>query len=217
MQDPNIVSRAELTALIGAKSPSYINELEKTGRAIRAPDGKNWLKAESLSAYRAARDPSRQGVADHWARQREANAQQQNQPSATDQTTDATPDTSNGPQTRAPAPARPASANNTEQIGSNYQQARAVKEKFFALEAKRAYEVAIGQLRSATEVEALAATSMTELRIRLENLAYTVAPSLAAETDEHKIRAQLQDNIASALESASHHFARLAQTHAAPQ
>jgi hypothetical protein len=95
-------------------------------------------------------------------------------------------------------------------VGSSYQQARAVKEKFLALEAKRAYEVAIGQLREAREVEGLAATAMTELRLRLENLASTLAPELAAMTDEARVRAALQDQFAHALESASHHFARLA-------
>ncbi len=48
--DPNHITRAQLADLIGARSSSYINELEKTGRAIRAPDGKHWLKAESLAA-----------------------------------------------------------------------------------------------------------------------------------------------------------------------
>ena len=94
--------------------------------------------------------------------------------------------------------------------GNSYQQARAVKERYLALEAKRAYEVAIGQLRDGREVEALAASAMTELRLRLENLASTLAPVLAAQTDEVQIRANLQDNFAHALESASQHFARLA-------
>ncbi len=65
-------------------------------------------------------------------------------------------------------------------------------------------------LRVGREVEALAASAMTELRLRLENLASTLAPVLAAQTDEVQIRANLQDNFAHALESASQHFARLA-------
>jgi len=98
-------------------------------------------------------------------------------------------------------------------VGSSYQQARAVKEKFLALEAKRAYEVAIGQLRDSREVEGLVATAMTELRLRLENLATTLAPELAAISDETRVRATMQDQFAHALESASHHFARLAAGH----
>ena len=67
MSDPNHITRTALAALIGAKSPSYINELEKSGRAFRAPDGKHWLKAESLAAWQASRDPAYQGVADRHA------------------------------------------------------------------------------------------------------------------------------------------------------
>jgi len=50
---------------------------------------------------------------------------------------------------------------------------------------------------------------MTELRLRLENLASTIAPVIAAEPDESRVRAMLQDEFARALESASNHFARL--------
>lgn len=96
-----------------------------------------------------------------------------------------------------------------DMVGNSYQQARAVKEKFLALEAKRAYEQAIGQLREAREVEGLAATAMTELRLRLENLATSLAPMVAGMQDEAKVRAVLQDHFAHALESASHHFSRL--------
>lgn len=191
MTDHNHITRAELASLIGAKASSYINELEKTGRAIRAPDGKLWLKNESLAAYRAGRDPSKQGVADRWAAQRAAS-----QPMPDDDEAD-----------DAPAPAAP--ARQTDQVGSTYQQARAVKEKFFALEAKRAYEVAIGQLREAKEVEGIVATAMTEIRLRLQNLAVSLAPVIAAQSDEAAVRASLADAFEHALRSASHHFAQL--------
>lgn len=193
MTDPNHITRADLASLIGAKAASYVNELEKTGRAIRAPDGKLWLKNESLAAYRAGRDPSKQGVADRWAAQRAAS-----QPVAT-------PDDDEADD--APAPAAP--ARQTDQVGSTYQQARAVKEKFFALEAKRAYEVAIGQLREAKEVEGIVATAMTEIRLRLQNLAVSLAPVIAAQSDEAAVRASLADAFEHALRSASHHFTQL--------
>ena len=199
MTDPNHITRAELATLIGARSPSYINELEKSGRAIRAPDGKNWLKAESLAAYRAGRDPSKQGVVDRWAAERAASSPQA--ASATDAATDA-PDES---YERPSAPTRPA----TDAVGSTYQQARAVKEKFFALEAKRAYEVNIGSLRDAKEVEGIVATAMTEIRLRLQNLAVSLAPVIAAQADEATVRASLADAFEHTLRSASHHFSQL--------
>ena len=188
--NPNHITRQQLAALIGAKAPSYINELEKTGRALRAPDGKLWLKDESLTAYGAGKDPSRQGVADRHAAARSAAPA----PDA-DRQGDPTP--------RAPAAAPDAA------IGNSYQTARAVKEKFFALEAKRAYEVAIGTLRDAREVEGLVATAMVEIRQRLENLATTIAPVLAAQADEAAVRSTLRDAFEHALKSASHHFDQL--------
>ena len=94
-------------------------------------------------------------------------------------------------------------------IGSSYQQARAVKEKFFALEAKRAYEVAIGTLRDAREVEGLVATAMVEIRQRLENLATSIAPVVAAQADEAAVRATLREAFEHTLKSASHHFDQL--------
>ena len=95
-------------------------------------------------------------------------------------------------------------------VGGSYQAARAVKERFAALEAKRAYEQAMGLLRDGREVEAVVATAMSELRLRLENLATTLAPELAAIDDEGRLRHKLQDEFAQALESAAHHFGRLA-------
>lgn len=97
-----------------------------------------------------------------------------------------------------------------EPVGSGYQAARAVKERYLALEAKRAYEEAMGQLRDAREVEALVAGAMSELRQRLENLANTLAPELAAMSEEGRVRAHLRDEFAHALETAAHHFGRLA-------
>lgn len=191
MTDPNHITRQQLADLIGARAPSYINELEKTGRAVRAPDGKLWLKAESLAAYRAGKDPSKQGVADRHAAARAA----------------APPPYDAGSQDE-PAP-RAQPTERDAAIGSSYQQARAVKEKFFALEAKRAYEVAIGTLRDAREVEGLVATAMVEMRQRLENLATSIAPIVAAQADEAAVRATLREAFEHTLKSASHHFDQL--------
>lgn len=105
---------------------------------------------------------------------------------------------------RAGAPAAP------DGVGSSYQAARAVKERFLALEAKRSYEQAMGLLRDGREVEAVVATAMTELRQRLEALAGTMAPELAAMSDEGRVRAFLRDEINHALETTAHHFGRLA-------
>lgn len=184
----NLMTPSAFAKHLGYK-PHYGTQLKNDGRLVMAPDGKHVLVAESKEKLAATRDPSKQGVADRHAAARADAYQDQG-------------DQDDEPRTR-PAPADTA-------VGSSYQQARAVKEKFLALEAKRAYEVAIGQLRDGREVEHLASTAMAELRIRLENLATTLAPEVAAISDEARVRATLQEQFAHALESASHHFARLA-------
>lgn len=189
MTDANLMTPRAFASSLGFK-PHYGHQLQKDGRLVMAPDGKHCLVAESRARWEATRDPSKQAVAARHAAGRAV------APDADDDTDDRDP----GPAYNPPG----------GQVGNSYQQARAVKEKFLALEAKRAYEVAIGQLREGREVEGLAATAMTELRIRLENLATTLAPTLTGQHDESKVRAMLQDQFAHALESASHHFARLA-------
>lgn len=193
-----IITVREFAVREGYK-PNYGHELAKAGRLVMAPDGKNCLARASHERFNASKDPSKQGVADRHASARAA---------ASDD--DGADDDREGARPYRP-PQGPAEA----AVGNSYQQARAVKEKFLALEAKRAYEVAIGQLRESREVEGLAATAMTELRIRLENLATTMAPMLINQPDESRVRAMLQDQFAHALESASHHFARLAAGHKA--
>ena len=190
MTQPETLTPRQLAERLGFK-PHYGNQLAKEGRFVFAPDGKHVLVQESIARFHATKDPSKQGVADRHAAGRAAAEAASAEPDEDDR----------------PAHTPTGAGGNT---GNSYQQARAVKERYLALEAKRAYEVAIGQLRDGREVEALAASAMTELRLRLENLASTLAPVLAAQTDEVQIRANLQDNFAHALESASQHFARLA-------
>ena len=177
------------------KTRTYAYELRKAGRLVMAPDGKQVLIVESLARYEATKDPSKQGVADRHAAARAAVVE---------------PDEAT--EERAAAPSARPGAPNADAVGSSYQQARAVKEKFFALEAKRAYEVAIGTLRDAREVEGLVATAMVEIRQRMENLATSIAPIVAAQADEAAVRATLRDAFEHTLQSASHHFDQLRKT-----
>ncbi len=183
-------SPGDLMDAMGLKR-HYGHQLGKDGRLVYVDDTRKLVDViASVDRINASADPSRQSTVERHARGRaEATA---------------------GPDMPAPVQAPSVAAERGPDVGNSYQQARAVRERFLALEAKRAYEVAMGQLREAREVEALAATAMTELRIRLENLASTLAPMLTGQTDEAKVRALLQDQFAHTLESASHHFARLA-------
>ncbi len=56
---------------------------------------------------------------------------------------------------------------------------------------------------------------MVEIRQRLENLATSIAPVVAAQADETAVRATLRDAFEHTLKSASHHFDQLRKTTAA--
>lgn len=87
-----------------------------------------------------------------------------------------------------------------------YQQARAMKENYNALQAKIAYQKEVGQLLVANEVKMAVADGDTIIRNRLESLPDMLAPQLAAETDEQKIRSMLMDHIESLLSDLSRSF-----------
>jgi hypothetical protein len=103
-----------------------------------------------------------------------------------------------------------------DRIGNNYQAARAVKERYLALEAKRAYEVACGQLMRAEEVSAMAADAATTLRTRLETLPDQLAAQMGGHLDESQRRAVAADIIESILAGLSGDFAKLAKDAHAP-
>jgi hypothetical protein len=96
--------------------------------------------------------------------------------------------------------------------GSAYQQARAMKEKYNAMQAKISYEREIGLLMLADEAKMAVADGDAIIRNRLESLPDMLAPQLAAETDEQKIRIMLIDQIEALLVDLSRSFNGLLNT-----
>ena len=192
MTDLNHITRQQLADLIGARAPSYINELEKTGRAVRAPDGKHWLRTESLAAYRAGKDLSKQGVADRHAAVR----------AAADTAASAAPPTKD--------PAQPPPPEDDTDPGSyNYQTSKAKREHFAALEAEAAYRKLMKELLEASEVRSVLNEIITVLRTSLEGIPYNLAPILAATSDEAQIKSTLGAEVEHALKTASEALAKL--------
>ena len=107
----------------------------------------------------------------------------------------------------APQPARP----EADRVGSSYQQARAVKEKFLALAAKRDYEIACGKLMQADEVVSAVASAAVTLRTRLEAWPDTMAAVLGGNLDESQRRAILADGIEELLAGLTAEFNRIAR------
>ena len=191
--NPNHITRQQLAALIGAKSPSYINELAKTGRAFKAPDGKNWLKAESLAAWQASRDPAYQGVADrHAAARTGQGAAAAPEPAAPD------------------AAPEPTSDEPSERYSEyNFQDAKAKREYWAAEREHSLYLKEAGQLMAQGDVVAAFAQAGAELRQKLERWQTALPPQLA-ERDEATIRATLIDQTERILLDIDAHFRRLA-------
>jgi hypothetical protein len=194
---PAYLKRSQYAAHIG-RSPGYITQLAAQGRVVFTPDGcfVDVAKTNALLAQTA--DPAKQPVADRHAAARLAAAYAPQQPSDAQAYA--------YPQAPTHAPAQPPE----NAAGSSYQQARAVKERYLALDAKRAYEVAMGQLRDAREVEHAVATAFTTLRLALETLASTLAPTMAAVQTEEAARTELAQQFEQALASCSQQLAAMA-------
>lgn len=93
-----------------------------------------------------------------------------------------------------------------DKAGSAYQQARAMREKYNAMSAKVAYEKEVGTLMNAEEVVFAIASGDAVIRSRLESLPDVLAPQLASEPDEQRVRALLVDYIESLLTNLSGAF-----------
>jgi hypothetical protein len=95
--------------------------------------------------------------------------------------------------------------------GSAYQQARAMREKYAAMQAKISYEKEIGLLLVAHDVKMAVADGDAIIRNRLESLPDILAPQLAAEKDEQRIRMILADQIEFLLDELSRTFTGMGQ------
>ena len=105
-------------------------------------------------------------------------------------------------------PESEAAADSNEKIDS-YQSSRAKKEKYAALQAQISYEKEIGLLLVTQEAKSAVADGDAIIRNRLESLPDLLAPQLAAESDEQKIRAMLIDHVEQLLTDLSRSFYQL--------
>lgn len=93
------------------------------------------------------------------------------------------------PPASEPPPQQTTTATDDDGVGNSYQAARAVKERYLALEAKRAYLVACGQLMRVDDVVAAVTDAATNLRTRLEALPDQIAAQISPQHDEAQRRA----------------------------
>ena len=207
-QAPQTASFAGFARLLGIK-PQAVTALRHAGRLVLTADGKRVDVVASHQRLRDTADPSKAGVVTRHAAQRAAAAGAGQALAAAEAVAPPAP----AVDATASATAAPAddAEPDTEAGSSDYQTSRARRQHYQALEAQRAYEVAMGKLMDAHEVASAVASAATTLRTRLEGLPDVLGPQLAAISDEAQARATLAEAIEHALEEASRQFANIAK------
>lgn len=183
------VSGKDLAALIGCR-PSYVVELKRKGRLVPAEDGKGYLRDASLALYGQTQDPSYTAVAERHAAARGSAL-----------VTAGVMDEEDGDaEAEADAKAPPTK--------DSLRKAKALADKaeIDAMAAARDYEVSMGKLLDAGQVEHVLAEAATAIRVELERMADTLAPQLAATTDESRCRELVWNEVSHALEEMSRGF-----------
>lgn len=181
MSTPDTLRLKEFAQHLGC-APSYVTKLKQAGRLVLDDAGRVKV-AESQALIEASRDPSKRAVADRHTEERGAAL--------------AVPAAELG-DTEAPAIANP-----------DYQAARAKREHYAALQAEADYRAKIRELLDAGRVRAVLADVLTELRTQIEAIPHTLAPALAAMTDEAAVKSALVAEIESALHTASARLEKL--------
>lgn len=177
------MSKSEFARHINVR-PGYVTQLFAAGRLVM--DGKKVVVEDSIQRIAETRDPARAAVAERHRREREAK--------------------------KNPPPAPPETEKKDEMAelaGSAYQQAKAFRAKYDALIAKREYDLAMKKLLPTDEVRQSVLDGDIIVRTRLESLPDQLAPQLAAESDEQRIRAILIEQIEYLLNDLSSSFHKL--------
>lgn len=196
MNTPATATFKEFARILGVKSRSYIGELKRDGRLVLTEDGKAVLVPESLQRIQDTRDPSKAGVAARHQANREGQG--------------------GGAPPEASAPPSPPPAGAGDDWGDttadrSFSEARARREHYQALQAKRDWEVSMGKLLEADKVVSVISTATVTLRTSLESLPDVLAPQLVGIPDEARARALLAEAIEHALDEAIRQFNTLAK------
>ncbi|GAB3305701.1 hypothetical protein GCM10027564_06590 [Luteimonas notoginsengisoli] len=200
MSRPEICGLREFAALAGFK-PSYITELKNAGRLVLTDDRKKVRVAESLALIDQTRDPARAGVAARHAAARAASAAQADEAAAQ----------AGGAGEGDDAP--PATYSDPVEASHARRKAKAIADKAEAdaRKALRDEQLELGQLLEADQVDFAVRGAVATFRTSLENLPNTLAPELAALSDEGRIRVVLGEALEHALEELSRKLGTIAK------
>lgn len=195
MAGTNLMTIPEFSAHLGY-GRTYAYQLQKEGRLVMSEDGKRVLVAESIERVRATEDPSKKGVAQRHAMARLP----KNTSEAPSDDTD---------ELRADEPMLMPEGAVAKPDGFDFQNSKAKREHFAALEAEASYRARVKELLEASDVRAVVGEVMTVLRTTIEGMSHRLAPALTAAVKETEVRAMLDAEIRHALDTASASLAKL--------
>ena len=199
------MSKVEFASHIG-NSPGHVTKLIADGRIILEGAGRHARVkvAESLALMQRT-EGGRMDVAMRHAKERAAKAQTQSgQGNHTNQ------DEKN--ERGAIVQATGGNDGGSDKVGSSYQAARAVKEKYAALTAKAEYETLMGNLIAREDVDAVLRFVGATVRSLLDVFPDQYAPVLCATSDIHETHAALSDACRAVLDDIGHAIDRQKQT-----
>jgi hypothetical protein len=179
-----LMTKSQFAKHINVK-PGYVTQLQTAGRLVMEGDKVN-VEA-SVARIEATRDPSKAGVTDRHAKARAEKQQTETAPPENDEELD----------------------DDDVLVGSPYQRAKAMREKYNAMAAKISYQKEIKELLPVADVRQAVMDGDVLIRSRLESLPDMLAPQLAAETDEQRVRAMLIEQIEHLLAELSSSFNKL--------
>lgn len=189
---------------IGVKA-SYVTELKTAGRLVLTADGKRVRVEESRALIRSTSDPAKAGVVARHAAGRGRAAATPASPAPSSATgADIGED---GDQESARAYTDPVE----ESHARRRTKALADKAEADARKALRDEQVELAQLLPAEDVEHAVRGAVITFRGALENLPNTIAPELAAISDEGRVRVVLAEALEHALEELARKFGQLAR------
>jgi hypothetical protein len=184
------MNQTEFAKHIGV-TQGYIAQLKNAGRLVM--QGSMVNVDESKKLITDTKDPGKAGVEERHQKERE---QKQDGKAASAQTGPAINDMTRIEFDDAIGRQLHQTMDDTTTLaGSAYQKARAMREKYNAMQAKIAYEKEVGLLLVAHDVKLAVADGDAIIRNRLESMPEMLAPQLAAISDEQKIRAMLADQV----------------------
>ena len=183
---PETMSKSEFAEHIG-HSPGHVTKLIADGRIVLAGSGRNArVKVDESLALMQRTGGTRMDVAMRHAQERAAKAQTEGAAG-----NHATP--AEKIERGAIAQATGSNDGGADKVGSSYQAARAVKEKYAALTAKAEYETLMGNLIAREDVDAVLRFVGATVRSLLDVFPDQYAPVLCATTDIHETHAALTD------------------------